>query len=156
MESLSVMPHYFTTKVRIFFRNQVRAFLLTALKLVRSLQYLAYRWKSVVWFKKSIFLFIVFFLFLDLPTFRKHLFTACTYPSHTAVTDQLSFLRLLCIGMYCTVRMITKLKILRSTGCSSEVKFIGRMGHSCPVKYSSSQMKGKMLSQSGAGMNIQK
>jgi hypothetical protein len=42
-----------------------------------------------------------------LPMFRKHPFTACTYPSHTAVTDQLSFLRLLCIGMYCAVKMIT-------------------------------------------------
>ena len=48
---------------------------------------------------KKCILFIVFYLFLDLLTFRKHLFTACAYPSHNAVTDHLSFLRLLCIGM---------------------------------------------------------
>jgi len=65
MGSLSVMPHYCTSKVRIFFRIQVRAFLLTALKLVHSFQYLAYRQKSVVCcIKNFIFLFIIFFIAL--------------------------------------------------------------------------------------------
>jgi len=61
MGSLSVMSHYFTTKVRIFFIIEVHAFLLTALKLVHSLQYLAYGRKSVVWLKKKVY--FIYFIF---------------------------------------------------------------------------------------------
>ena len=61
-----------------------------------------------IWAEKCYMVKKIYFIYCIFPVslfayVQKDLFTASTYPSHTAVTDQLSFLRLLCIGMrWCT------------------------------------------------------